>query len=362
MSYTHFAWPVSPYSAKTRAYLQFKQLAFEEKAPTVPGLMFRIKRAVGRPVMPTVLCPDGTWLQDSSVIIDTLEAAHPDFPVVPESPTQRLACMLLELHADEWFPTVIMHTRWNTPTNAKFAISEFARCGMPWLPGPIAKKIVAPLAGKMASYRPVLGVTPQTAPGIERFLRETIETLQNHFCEHAFLFGTRPSLADFALFGPLWAHVYRDPGSRHYFDAAPALVDWMERLQKRPQDPGAFLPDDEVPATLDPLFERFFGEHFPFLRSLVTAIDAYFETRPDQVHVPRSLGDASFSIGGVDGTRRWLTFGQWMFQRSHEVCDQHCESEALRAWLASVGGSELLDTDIQHPFEMHHYKVRRRQS
>ncbi len=73
----HHGWPVSPYSAKTRSTLRFKGIDIEDDIPTARQLRTRIQRAVGRMVMPTVELPDGTWLQDSSDIIDELEAGEP---------------------------------------------------------------------------------------------------------------------------------------------------------------------------------------------------------------------------------------------------------------------------------------------
>ena len=104
MTYKHFGWLVSPYSAKTRVYFRFKGLPFEDIAPSVLRMYRTISPAVGRVVMPTVLQPDGTWLQDTSDIIDALEHKHPEPSITPEGPRQRVASLLMELHADEWMP------------------------------------------------------------------------------------------------------------------------------------------------------------------------------------------------------------------------------------------------------------------
>jgi hypothetical protein len=70
----HFGWQVSPYSAKTRSYLKYIDHDFEDVEPTVFTLAGSIKKAVGRPIMPTMHLSDGRWLQDSSTIIDHFEA------------------------------------------------------------------------------------------------------------------------------------------------------------------------------------------------------------------------------------------------------------------------------------------------
>jgi len=48
---------------------------------------------------------------------------------------------------------------------------------------------------------------------------------------HDFLFGARPNLAEFTLYGPLYAHLYRDPESGAIMKAkAPRVAAWTERL------------------------------------------------------------------------------------------------------------------------------------
>merc|ERR1712137_1246172 len=58
---------------------------------------------------------------------------------------------------------------------------------------------------------PGLGVTPETIPGIERSYLELLRLMNEHLKHHAYILGGRPCMADFALMGPLYAHLYRDP-------------------------------------------------------------------------------------------------------------------------------------------------------
>ena len=343
----HYGWDCSPYSAKTRSYLRFKGIAHEDRHPNVFVLQRTIRKAVGRSVMPTVLRPDGTWMQDTSEIIDALEAEHPRPTIVPPSPVQRLASLLLELHADEWLPTVIMHTRWNYPASAAFAVEEFAREGLPFAPRFLGKPVVASLGRAMSEYRPKLGVHGATTPGIESFAKGLISRLEAHFAAHDYLLGGRPCLGDFALFGPLWAHVWRDPATRHWFAAAPHVVEWFDRMQD-PGEPGEWV--DGVPETLDAVFATMFEEQWVFLRSLVGAIDAWAEEHPDATRVPRALGDHDMTIGGCVGPRRLITFTQWMLQRPlDEYLALGGEDRASAdRWLARVGGTEAMTLRVTH--------------
>ncbi len=356
MTLIHYGWDVSPYSAKTRTYLRYKGIPHDDRHPNAWMLMRTIAKAVGKPVMPTIHEPGpggGAWMQDTSDIIDALEARHPEPSIHPPGPTQRLASHLMELHADEWLPTVIMHTRWNYPDSTAFAIDEFAREGLPGWPKFLARRIIKPMADRMAAYRPKLGISAATEPGIEAFTKELIARLQGHFAAHDFLLGGRPCLGDFALFGPLWAHVWRDPGTTSWFDDAPDVVRWFERMQA-PEAPGEWVPDDEVPATLDAVYRTMFEEQWAYLKDLVGVIDAWAAEHPDATRLPRVLGDHEFVFGGARGTRRLITFSQWMLQRSLDAYE--AADGAADAWLERVGGAEALTLRVTHRTERRNFK------
>ena len=126
----HYGWLVSPYSAKTRSYLKYKQIPFNEIEPNIFHFYRKIQKAVGRIIMPTVKLPDGTWLQDSSHIIDEMEQQHPKRSITPDGTVQKLVSLLFELYADEWLPMAALHYRWNIQDNTQFALKEFSRCAL----------------------------------------------------------------------------------------------------------------------------------------------------------------------------------------------------------------------------------------
>jgi glutathione S-transferase len=335
-----YGWPVSPYTQKVGSYLKMRRIPCEEIEPT--GLMLRrtIQGAVGRMIMPTVQLNDGSWLQDSSVIIDWMEAHHPEDTITPPSPRQHLAALLIELYADEWLPMAALHYRWNLPDNAAFARSEFARCALPWLPGFLGRRLIAPMAEKMRGYLPILGVEAATIPGLEASTIALIAGLEGHLSGHDFLLGGRPCIGDFALYGPLWAHLYRDPASRSLFDNAPAVVAWMSRLEDPEPLSGTLLPGDVIPESLDFLFVDLFAELWPYIGSIHAASEAWLAENPDATRLPRSLGMADFTLGGRAGRRKLITASAWMAQRPLDALAK--DREAATAWLHRVGGEDFL--------------------
>ena len=49
-----------------------------------------------------------------------------------------------------------------------------------------------------------------TAPAWEASNARLLAALEAHFAVHDYVLGGLPSLADFALLGPLYAHLFRD--------------------------------------------------------------------------------------------------------------------------------------------------------
>ena len=166
----HRGWQVSPYTAKTRAYLKYKKtIPFVDEESSILSLFWNVGRSkVGRVIMPTVQLNDDTFLQDSSSIIDSLEKMDfADSNLLLTSKQHitsktRVASALIELFADEWLSMAILHYRWNKPIAADFAIGDFARAGFPWLPSFVGRKLAESTAKQMQVYMPGLGVSNST--------------------------------------------------------------------------------------------------------------------------------------------------------------------------------------------------------
>lgn len=357
-TYTQYGWPVSPYSAKTRACFVYKQLPFREIHPTARQLLGPIRKAVGRPIMPTVRTLDGHWLQDTSDIIDYLEETHPRRPVVPTTPKQKIVSSLFELHGDEWLIIPALHYRWNLKKNASFARKQFGKYGLkapiPGLRRLISKKIAAPMSG----YLPIMGIQGNVIAGVEQYIKQWIELLDVHLTAVPFLLGDKPCMGDFALYGPLWAHLYRDPASRSLFDNAPAVRAWFDRLEKGTHNKGSYLPDDHIPKSLNPLIKLILGEQIEYLAKLVDAANSYGDAHPTQHRLPRALGETNFSFGGQAGKRKLITYGQWMLQRPLDLIASLSieDHKAVEKWLHNLGGRTLLSIDIRYPLRRENFR------
>jgi glutathione S-transferase len=236
---------VSYYTAKVRSYLRYKGIPFVEVAATREVYREVIVPRTGVRFIPVLIAADDVAVQDSRAIIDYLEERYPEPGIVPAGTTQRLVSLLFELYADEWLLLPAMHYRWNVPENRSFAIAEFGRLSLPDASTTeqlaAGEKLSVPFAGAL----PRLGVHPTTVPEIERSYLSFLGDFDEHLKRHPRVLGARPCIADFALYGPLYAHLYRDPASgRLLVERAPNVARWVESFGVAGSSEGEFLTDD----------------------------------------------------------------------------------------------------------------------
>lgn len=305
---------ISYFTGKVRAYLRWKDIPFEEIPADAGVYKDIIVPRVGFPVIPVVITPDDTCLQDSTEIIDALEARHGEPSVYPATPCQRLAALLLEAFGDEWLVIPAMHYRWHH--NREWAIQAFGAVNAPDAPPEKQVEIGARRAEPFARAAVLLGAEPHMHTAIEHSYENLLGELSAHFARYPFLFGDRPSIGDFGLIGPLYAHQYRDPNSgAHMRRVAPRVAEWVERMQHPQARSGRFLSHDEVPETLLPVLGRMFAEALPVFADSARQVREWMNAHPGET-LPRVLGMHAFTVEGQTGQRIIRPYSLWMLQRA----------------------------------------------
>jgi len=197
---------------------------------------------------------------------------------------------------------------------------------------------------------PGLGVTPEQVPAIEAWTESMLKHLDAHFATLPYLLGTRPSIGDFGLIGPLFAHLGRDPyPKQNLIEPRPHLKAWIARMQSPPKPlSGEFLAKDEVPATLTPIFESIFAEFWPFLARTQDQVTKALPTLRAGRGFRRSLGEIEFPMAGRKFKRLATPFSLWKIQRALDVfgATPDRDRENVAAWLASVGGADAMQLAV----------------
>lgn len=354
--------PASLYTAKVRAFLRVRGVPYVERFPSHARYRDVVKPAVESHRIPAVEFADGMILQDSAVILDELERRYPDPNAARMGPRQALATQLLEVLGDRGLAKPAMHYRWNFPeVNEGFVIGEFGRSLRFPAPPEEVERLGQRVASRMSSYLPMLGIEPRTVPVIEQVYGETLALLNTHLSEHPYVLGGAPSRGDYALMGPLYGHLARDPYPLQLMQrTAPLVFRWTERVNgaeaETPEFPDrAFeLPaNDEVPPTLSAFMRHVFRAYAEELTLSAERFNGWVAANPDSpagawispegADQP-ALGAIIVDYHGVAVEQQALGHSLWLLQRALDLMDglSGAERAAAESFAREAGAEAVL--------------------
>jgi glutathione S-transferase len=256
-----FGAELSPYSVKVRSYFRYKDLPHAWVVRN-PETQPEYEKHARIPIIPLVVTPAGEGIQDSTPILDRVEAEHPEPSVHPDDPVVGFVSVLLEEFGDEWGNKWMFHYRWAREVDQLSAAGRIARNMLPADAGEDqVAGVVQMVCKRMTGRTWFVGSSEQTAPQIEQGFRDAVALLEAHLGERPYLFGGRPAYGDFGLWGQLY-NAWTDPTPGSWIEAhAPNLLAWIHRMTW-PRDEGGFEPWSSLEPTLAPFLERQVGALF----------------------------------------------------------------------------------------------------
>ena len=251
-AYRLFGAVTSPYSIKVRAFLRYKGLKFEWIARN-KDTEDEFAGHATVPSVPLLLSPTQAANQDSTSILALLEADHAEPTAVPEDPACAALALILEDYADEWLNKLMFFNRWGQKPDREVAAERTMENLLLGEMPRALKKTRDQIIKRMRDRLSLVGVEKKNEkvlkPSFERFF-----TLLNaHLEKHLFLFGGRPSAADFALAGQV-TQLLMDPTPGEWLrNKAPFVTAWCEFMDA-PKAGGPFTALSDLEETLIPLF------------------------------------------------------------------------------------------------------------
>ena len=258
--YRIFGNELSPYSVKVRSYFRYKNVPHEWIVRSI-GVMDEFNRYAKLPLIPLVVTPDGKAMQDSTPIIEKIEAVVPEPALQPADPVLAFLSALIEEYGDEWGNKPMFHYRWFYEADAESAADRIARAMNPGLDAEGLANVKAAVKGRMVPRLSFVGSSPATKDQIEASFLRQIAILERHLDGRAYLFGGRPALGDLGLYAQLY-ECFTDPTpGRIIRDTAPRTRAWIERMLD-PTTTGDFETWEQLEATLLPLLHEEIGQTF----------------------------------------------------------------------------------------------------
>ena len=264
---------LSPYSIKVRDVLRFKGLEFEW-IPRSAARQTEFAKYARLPLIPVLIGADEEVLQDSTPMIETLERRHPEPSIVPDDPALAFLSELIEDAADEWWNKAMFHYRWSYEPDALSAAHRLASMMLGDDASADRAAVEAAIRQRMVSRLHHVGSSPATAPIIEGSYLRLIDGLQAHLESRSYLFGGRPSLADFGLAGQLM-QLSGDPTPGAIMQArAPRVEAWIARMEAATVE-GPFESLAALEPTLLPLLrDEIAGCYLPWMAANAAAANA----------------------------------------------------------------------------------------
>jgi len=265
-SYRLFGSELSPYSVKVRAYFRYKGLV-HEWLPRSPANQAEFQKYAKLPLVPLVVTPpndrgDGDGVQDSTPIIERLEVEHAGAPsIVPDDPALAFLSALLEEYADEWGNKWMFHYRWAYTPDC-WSTAERIALQMVGVKGPLAvAEARATVAERMSGRLGFVGSNPTTRPLIEASFKRALSIFDSHLKDRAYLFGGKPTLADFGLWGQLYECATDPTPGGIMRSTARNVMAWVDRMVQ-PSEEGPLEAWTVLAPSLTPLLREEVGALF----------------------------------------------------------------------------------------------------
>ncbi len=365
---TLFGAPVGLYTGKIRSYLRKQGIPYVERLPSDPVFRKEVLPAIGRFINPVIRMPDGQIVQDTADIIDFLEnKGYARTSALPSTPIQRIAALVLDLFGGEGLIRPAMHYRWSYRSeNESFLRHEF---GLSFRPGKASPEQVdqqlSQFMNYLNAYLPKLGITTETRATVESSYEDFLSRLDAHLRQQPYLLGGVPTLADYGLMAPLYAHLGRDPYPANLMKLkAPSVYRWTERMNAAdpdipefPRTTQALLPDDALPESLASILSFIASDYLPELEMTAVAIDSWLSD-PSRAEVEgraieRTLCEGSFELRGQTIKTIVQPYTHYKLQRVNDAFNELAAPDqvTVETWLTAAGLNRLRGMGISRRVE-----------
>jgi glutathione S-transferase len=287
--------PGSPYTRKMLALLRYRHIPYElligdqSTAENLP------KAKVG--LLPTFYLPNNEGkleaVVDSTPLIRRFEQDFAGRETIPSDPVVSFINYLLEDYGDEWLTKAMFHYRWHFDADIEKAGKILPRWRGLNESSQDLDKLQAYVAERQITRLYVVGSNDITAPVIEDSYVRFLEIFDQIVEKQTFIFGSRPSSADFAIYAQLTQLAKFDPTpAKICLDKAPRVYAWtdvVDDLSGNPADADGFIGRDELGDVLGDLL-----------------------TEVGRTYVPALLANAQAMVKGEEQMETTIDGRQWV--------------------------------------------------
>ena len=354
----------SLYSGRARSYLIKHQIPFQELSTGHESFKAEVLPKGKLATIPTLVTPEGEVIRDGAAIIEHFEAES-DRPSQPRGPKQRIISALFDVIGTDGLLRPAMHYRWNFPEdNLAFVRYHFLHSQRDT---PERAEKTEAMMNRMRYAAMIFGVTEHTQGVVESLYLDYLDALNAHFEQYPYLLGWRPSIGDFGLIAPMYAHLGRDPHPAKLMQQRAVSVHrWVERMNRADQDVPEFfnagtefIDDDEVPESLMTVLRILAEDFVPETLAAADSINGWLTENKPEAGAPavgrlaQAAGTAIFAVRGETIEALAQPHRFYLLQRVQDDYASLSETEkaAVDVVLSKSGMTAILDTSLNRRIE-----------
>jgi glutathione S-transferase len=271
--------PGSPYTKKMLAYLRFRHIPYQLLIGDQAASMGMPPAKVD--LLPTFYLPNAQGeieaAVDSTPLIRRFEKEFDDRKAIPEDPVLAFLNYLIEDYGDEWLTKAMFHYRWYFDADIKMAGTILPRwSGIKSSEADLQVKSEY-VAQRQISRLYVVGSNELTANVIENSYKRFLNILDDLIQKQTFIFGERPSSADFGVYAQLTQLAKFDPTpAKICLDLAPRVHAWtdiVEDLSGNDAKDSDWMNITDVKSNLSPLLNEIGKVYVPALLANAVALE-----------------------------------------------------------------------------------------
>ncbi len=281
--------PGSPYSLKVRAILRYRHIAHRWIVPrSYLGSSGELSLA-GKKNIPVLQYPDGSYWADSTPLAYALEARHPgQRSIVPPDPGLAFLSHLIDDLADEILVLAMFDMRWGSEEDLAFCARRQISGWLTPMPADEFESVFEKFILRQVANR-AQWVGLDNHHILADFYRRLLDAMELLPQTSGWLFGGRPSLGDFGLYGQLSQCAIDPTASGLMRRHAPRTFQWTQLLDDACGVDGEWSSPSLLPPTVGLLLDLIGEIHLPLL----------------QAHARACAADARGFEAEVSG-RRWV--------------------------------------------------------
>ena len=199
---------MSPYSVKVRPYFRYKGIPHQWILRNAAS-QAEFEKHAKMPIIPLVVTPEGTGIQDSTPIIDHDRKAFSGAADPSSEPVTQFVSALIEEFGDEWGNKWMFHYRWARDVDQLASAGRIARMRGPKASEQEHAAFAGQVQARMVDRVWFVGSNAVTAPQIEAGFQDMLGLLNDASGETALSVWRTAGLRRFRSLGPILRAVDR---------------------------------------------------------------------------------------------------------------------------------------------------------